>query len=68
MVMGGDKLKSMETLATDASSWVTTGAKLPRPMDGLRAVNIDDRVLIFGINSLFITQQISQDYITYRWL
>ena len=72
MVMGGytgsDELDSTETLDNDASSWVTSGAKLPRPMKGLRAANIDDRVLIFGMNSLFITQQISQDYITYRWL
>ena len=65
---GSDILESTETLVSDASSWVTSGAKLPRPMRGLRAANIDDRVLIFGINSFFITQQISQDYITHRWL
>ena len=28
--------------------WVETAAKLPRPMVSLRAINIDDRVLIFG--------------------
>merc|ERR1711971_1040605 len=45
---GSDFLDTTETLDTDASSWVTSGAKLPRPMYGLRAANIDDRVLIFG--------------------
>ena len=29
-------------------SWVTTGANLPRPMSDMRAINIIDRVLIFG--------------------
>ena len=29
-------------------SWVVTAAKLPKPRNGLRALNIDDRVLIFG--------------------
>ena len=48
MVTGGAFLDTTETLATDASSWVTSTAKLPRPMSGLRAANIDDRVLIFG--------------------
>ena len=33
---------------TDQGSWVSSGAKLPRPMDGLRAANIDGRVLFFG--------------------
>ena len=28
--------------------WTTSGAKLPRPMSALKAVNIDGRVLIFG--------------------
>ena len=28
--------------------WTTSGAKLPRPMGELKAVNIDGRVLIFG--------------------
>ena len=53
MVMGGldsdyDDLDSTETLATGASSWVTSTAKLPRPLGALRAANIDDRLLIFG--------------------
>ena len=45
---GSDRTDTTETLATDGSSWVTSEAKLPRPMRGLRAANIDDRVLIFG--------------------
>ena len=56
MVTGGygsDNLDTTETLDTGASSWVTSGSKLPRPMQGLRAVNIDDRVLIFGNYTLF---------------
>ena len=28
--------------------WVVAGAKLPRAMIGLKATNIDGRVLIFG--------------------
>ena len=28
--------------------WVVAGAKLPRPMCCLRAIKIDDRVLMFG--------------------
>ena len=66
MVTGGHttsvSLDTTETLATDASSWVTSTAKLPRPMQGLRAANIDDRVLIFGNFTLFITHQISQEH------
>ena len=64
MVIGGTTgsgyLDTMETLDTDASSWVTSRAKLPRPMWGLRAANIDDRVLIFG--KLFITHQILHEH------
>jgi len=72
MVTGGHTgsvyLDSTETLATDASSWVTSTAKLPRPMDGLRAANIDDRVLIFGNKTLLFTHQISQEHKNCRWL
>ena len=54
MVTGGwsqsefDRLDTTETYDSNASSWVSSGAKLPRPMDGLTATNIDGRVLIFG--------------------
>ena len=68
MITGGyggpldDMQDSTETLATDASSWITSDAKLPRPMTGLRAANIDNRVLIFGNYSLFIIHKISQEH------
>jgi len=45
---GSDRLDSTETFTSDEDSWTTTGAKLPQPMSGLRAANIDDRILIFG--------------------
>jgi len=44
----GSTLDTTETLASDEDTWTTTAAKLPRPMRGLRAATIDDRVLIFG--------------------
>ena len=56
-----------ETFASDEDSWVTTAAKLPRPMRGLRAATFDDRVLIFGNYILFITHQISQEHNNCRW-
>ena len=49
IVIGGSwTLDSTETFDSDLGNWVTSGAKMPRPMDGLRAANIDGRVLIFG--------------------
>ena len=58
IVMGGRNgngdLDSTETLDTDASSWITSEARMPRPMTGLRAANIDNRVLIFGNYMYFI--------------
>ena len=44
----GYYLDSTERYDPSIGSWVKAGAKLPRPMSDLRAVNIDDRVLIFG--------------------
>ena len=35
-------------------SWNNAQAALPRPMNGLRATNIDDMVLIFGMTNLFL--------------
>ena len=54
LVIGGvdenwNTLESTEVYDPSVGSWVVAGAKLPRPMYGLRATNIDDRVLIFGI-------------------
>ena len=48
---GSDNLEiidTTETLASDDGTWATAGAKLPQPMTGLRATNIDGSVLIFG--------------------
>ena len=63
MVIGGfdgsEYLDTTETLDADASSWVTSKAKLPRPMSTLRAANIDDRVLLFGNYILFINPDIT---------
>ena len=44
---GGSYLDSTELFDANVGVWIT-GAALPNPMDGLRAANIDDRVLIFG--------------------
>ena len=45
---GSDFLDSTETFDRNLGSWVASGAKLPRPMYGLRAANINGRVLVFG--------------------
>ena len=37
-----------EVYDSDLGRWATSGAKLPHPTGGLRATNIDGRVLIFG--------------------
>ena len=37
-----------EVYDSDLGRWATSGAKLPHPTTGLRATNIDGRVLIFG--------------------
>ena len=71
MVPGGwaapYSLDTPETLASDMDTWATA-ATLPRPMSGLRAATIDDRILIFGNYNLFITHQISQEHNNCRWL
>ena len=55
---GSDYLDTTETFTSDEDTWTTTGARLPRPMYGLRAATIDDRILIFGNYILFITHNI----------
>ena len=52
LVTGGvdenyDNLGSTEVYDPSVGSW-TAGARLPRPMDGLRAAYIAEQVLIFG--------------------
>ena len=54
---GDDRLDSSETFDPLVGSWVTSGAKLPRTMNGLRAANINGRVLIFGNDSTHSTSQ-----------
>ena len=46
-----DRLDSTETYDPSLGSW-RAGAALPSPMEGPRAANIDNRVLIFGIKIL----------------
>ena len=41
-------LDSTELYDPSVGSWVTNEATLPSPMSDLQAINIDDRVLIFG--------------------
>ena len=42
-------LASTELYDPSVGSWTTSGARLlPRPLSGLRATNVDDRVLVFG--------------------
>ena len=53
----GQLLDSTEVYDPSVGSWVTNGAKLPRPMSDLRAINIDDRVLIFGKNGKFLYKE-----------
>ena len=44
----GHLLDSTEVYDPSVGGWFTTEAKLPKPMSDFRAINIDDRVLIFG--------------------
>ena len=41
-------LDSTEIFDPLLGSWTASGAKLPRPMNGLKAETINDRVLLFG--------------------
>ena len=43
----GSYLDTTEVYDPSVGSW-TAGARLPRPMDGLKAAYIADQVLIFG--------------------
>ena len=52
---GSGYLDSTELYEPSVGGWVIAGAKLPRPMISLKAINIDDRVLIFGSLRLFYT-------------
>ena len=41
-------LDTSEVYDSDLGSWASSGAKLPQPMNMLKATNIDGCVLIFG--------------------
>ena len=49
----GDSTSTTEIYDPELGNW-RSGASLPSQRIGLRAVNIDGRVLIFGINVLLI--------------
>ena len=44
----GSQLDSTEVFDPFLGSWATSRAKLPQPMSGVRAANINDHVLVFG--------------------
>ncbi len=52
----GSYLDSTEIFDPSLRSW-RAGAALPSPMSGLRATNIDNRVLLFG-NDILLTFEI----------
>ena len=41
-------LDSTEIFDQLLGSWTASGAKLPRPMNGLKAETINDNILLFG--------------------
>ena len=45
---GSDFLDSTEVYQPSVGSWVVAEAKLPRPTCCMSAININDRVLMFG--------------------
>ena len=49
---GAEILDSTELYDPSVGSWAD-GAKLPQAVSGLKAININDRVLIFGNNNYF---------------
>ena len=63
LVIGGvdenwNTLESTEVYDPSVGSWVVAGAKLPRPMSGQRAINILNKVLIFGNVSFFMISKL----------
>ena len=52
------ELDTSEVYDSDLGRWATSGAKLPHPTSGLRATNIDGRVLIFG--NIFSSEDAAQ--------
>ena len=63
LVIGGvdenwNTLESTEVYDPSVGSWVVAGAKLPRPMSGQRAINILNKVLIFGNVTFFMISKL----------
>ena len=68
MAIGGDHnqhtLDSMETYDPAVGQWVIVGA-LPKPLESLKAINIDGRILLFGkITTLLVFCETKN----FRWL
>ena len=63
---GSDWYDSTDIFDTSLGSWATSETKLPQPMSDLRATNINDRVLIFGIDILIRILQIQEN--NCRWI
>ena len=57
--LGSDSLDSTEIFDPSLGSW-RAGAALPSPVYGLRATNIDSRVLLFG-NDILLTFNLGDD-------
>ena len=57
LVIGGlidsvpNMLDTTETFDPMVGSWATSDAKLPQPLEGMKAASINNRVLIFGIDN-----------------
>ena len=64
--VGLSLLDSTEILDIGVGIGWNFGASLPSPRYGLRAANIDDRVLIFGINILHLIELCLTAHITCR--
>ena len=54
---GSDYIDSTELYDSVFGTWTTAAAKLPSPSFALRATDINDKVLIIGINISFIIQR-----------
>lgn len=61
---GSQILDSTEVFDPSVGSW-TLGAKLPWPVSGMRAININDRVLIFGGENYIGTSHYYDDILEY---
>ena len=59
-------LDSTEVFDPSLGSWVIT-AKLPQPLEGLRATSINNRVLIFGTEDLTGAQDVAMSVCPTIW-